>query len=134
MAVTEGTSNTLYVYWEKASEETRTLFRELEEVVEPFGSVRADLLPNQISLKYMGATSRREQAVAHIQLRTKSVGLSVQVLERRISNIPLERGFACLIGHDRYRSFIILNREHIRKAKPLLRTAYDSIRSSARGR
>ena len=132
--MTEGTSYSPYMYWDKASEETRTLFRELEEEVEPFGSVRADLLPNQISLKYMGATSRRERVVAHIQLRTKSVGLSVQVLERRISDIPLERGFTRLIDHDRYRSFTILNREHIRKAKPLLRTAYDSIRSSARGR
>lgn len=131
--MTEGTSYSPYMYWDKASEETRTLFRELEEEVEPFGSVRADLLPNQISLKYMGATSRRERVVAHIQLRTKSVGLSVQVLERRISDIPLERGFTRLIDHDRYRSFTILNREHIRKARPLLHTAYHSISSSVRG-
>ena len=134
MAVTEGTSYSPYMYWDKASEETRTLFHALEALVESFGNVWTDVRKTQISLKYMGAASRREEVVAHVQLRTKSVGLSVQVLERRVSDIPLEHDFTHLIDHDGYRGFTILNREHIRKAQPLLRTAYDSIRSSARGR
>lgn len=102
--------------------------------MESFGSVRPCVRENQISFKCIGATSRRESVVAHVQLRTRSVGLSVYVLERRLSGIPLEHGFTRLVDQDRYRGFTILNREHIRKAKPLLRTAYASIRSSVRGR
>lgn len=128
--VTEGTGYFFRNYWDKASEETRALFCELEGRVESFGSVRTDVLKTQISFKCMGAAGSREQVVAHVQLRTKSGGLSVQVLERRVSDIPLKPGFTRLIDHDQYRTFTILNQEHVRKAKPLLRTAYDSIRSS----
>lgn len=132
--VTDGTDYFSRNYWDKASEETKALFREFEALMEPFESVWTDVRDNQVSFKCMGTASSKEPVVAHVQLRTRSVGLRVYVLERHVSDIPLECGFTCLVDQDRYRGFTILNREHIRKAKPLLRTAYDSIRSSSRGR
>ena len=125
---TEGTGYSFCEYWDKASDETRTLFHELEAQVKSFGNVWLDVRKNQFSFKYMGATGSRVPVVAHVYLRTSSVGLGVSVLERHVSEIPLEHGFTHLFDQDRYRGFTILNREHIRKAKPLLRTAYDGIR------
>ena len=134
MVVTEGTDYSLRKYWEDAREETRILFRELEALVESFGNVRAHVLENQVSFKCMDAVDTRACVVAHVKLRTKSVGLRVHILERHVSDSPIAHGFTCLVDQDQYRGFTILDREHIRKAEPLLRAAYDSIRSSARGR
>lgn len=132
--VTEGTGYSSCKYWDKASDETRTLFRELEALVKSFGNVWLDVRKSQFSFKYLVPAGSRVPVVAHVYLRTSSGGLGVSVLERHVSDIPLERRFTHLIDQDRYRRFNILDRGHIRKAMPLLRTAYDSIRSSARGR
>ena len=130
----EGTDYSYCTYWDKAREETRTLFHELEAFVESIGSIWTDVRKSQFSFKCLGTSSSRKPVVAHVQLRTKSVGLLVHVLERHVSGIPLENGFTHLVDKDQYRAFTILDPEHIRKAKPLLRTAYESIRTSAPGR
>ena len=111
--------------WDKSSEETRTLFRELETLVKSLGSVRTDFKKSEISFKCTAAPGDKPPVVAYVHLRVRS-GLRVHIHEKHLAAIPLEDGFTRPF-HGGYREIIVRDREHIRRAKPLLRAAYDSL-------
>ena len=52
--------------WVKASEETRTLFRELKTLVEQLGKVQTDPVKTGMSFKCMAAAGNRTQVIAHV--------------------------------------------------------------------
>ena len=124
-AAGEDPDYSIYKTWDKTSEETRTLFHELEKSVKSLGSVRTDVFKTVISFKCTAAPGDKPPVVAYIHLRVQS-GLRVHVHEKHLSSIPLEDGFNRPY-HRGYREIVIRDREHIRKAKPLLRAAYDDL-------
>ena len=119
----------IYGPWNKTSEETRTLFRELTTFAESLGSVRTDAFTSEMSFKCLAAPGNRPPVVAYVQLRIRD-GIRVLIHENHLRDIPLEHGFTRLCERDRYREITIREREHIRRAEPLLRAAYDSLSQS----
>ena len=115
----------IYKNWDKTSEETQTLFHELEKSVNSLGSVRTDVFKTVISLKCTAAPSDKPPVLAYVHLRVQS-GLRVHIHEKHLSSIPLEDGFTSPYDGS-YREIVIRDREHIRKAGPLLRAAYDAL-------
>ena len=118
----------IYEPWNKASEETRTLFRELETLVESLGSVRTDAFKSEMSFKYMAVPGNRKPVVAYVYLRRD--GIRVFIHEKHLRDIPPEDGFTRPNVSGPYREITIRDREHIRRAEPLLRAAYDSLSDS----
>jgi hypothetical protein len=116
----------IYPPWNKTSEETRTLFRELETMVESLGKVRTDAFKSEMSFKCLAAPSNSEPVVAYVKLRIHD-GLRLLIYETHVRDIPLEDGFTRPYDRGRMREIAIRNEEHIRKAEPLLRAAYDSL-------
>ena len=112
--------------WGKASEEIRTLFRELKTLMDQLGEVRMDPVATGVSFKRLASVGKRKQVIAHVYLRVRS-GLRVVILEDLVRDIPLEDGFNRAWPGGPYREIVIRDREQIRKAKPLLRTAYDNL-------
>lgn len=115
----------IYKNWGKTSEETQTLFHELEKSVNSLGSVRTDVFKSVISLKCTAAPGDKPPVLAYVHLRVQS-GLRVHIHEKHLISIPLEDGFTSPYD-DSYRAIVIRDREHIRKAEPLLRAAYDAL-------
>ena len=72
--------------WVKASEETRTLFRELKTLVDQLGEVRTDPVATGVSFKCMAAAGNRMQVIAHVYLRVRS-GLRVLIHEDLVRDI-----------------------------------------------
>ena len=116
--------------WVKASEETRTLFRELKTLVDQLGEVRTDPVATGVSFKCMAAAGNRMHVIAHVYLRVRS-GLRVLIHEDLVRDIPLEDGFTRPSTGGPYREIVIRDREQIRMAEPLLHAAYDSLSRSA---
>ena len=54
-AAGEGPDYSIYEPWDKTSEDTRTLFHELEKLVKSLGSVRRDVFKSEISFKCTAA-------------------------------------------------------------------------------
>ena len=127
--VGEDPDYSIYEPWDTTSEETRTLFRELKTLVESLGSVRTDAFKSEMSFKCMAAPGNREPVVAYVRLRIRN-GLRVLIHEKHLGDIPVEDGFTRLCERGQYREVTIRNGEHIRKAEPLLRAAYDSLSGS----
>lgn len=122
----------VYEIWTKTSEETRILFRELKTVAESLGSVRTDAFKSEMSFKCTTAPGNRPPVVAYVNLRVRN-GIRVLIQENHLRDIPLEAGFTRPYDGGRYREITIRDMEHIQRAKPLLRAAYDSL-SESRGR
>ena len=120
----------VYQDWVKASEETRTLFRELKTSVDQLGRVRTDAFKTVISFKCMAADGNRAPVIAYVYLRVRS-GLRVLIHEKHVRDIPLEDGFTRPNDGGQYREIVIRDRKQIRKAEPLLHAAYDSLSRSA---
>ena len=118
----------IYEPWHKASEETRTLFRELETLVKSLGSVRTDAFKSEMSFKCIAAPGSRKPVVAYVHLGR--AGLRIFIHEKHLRDIPPEDGFTRPYGRGRNREIAIRDREHIRRAEPLLRAAYDSLSGS----
>ena len=119
----------VYPGWGKASEESRTLFRELKTFVDQLGRVRTDAATTVISFKCMAAAGHRAPVFAYVYLRVRS-GLRVLIHEKHVRDIPLEDGFTRPNDGGQYREIVIRDREQIRRAEPLLRAAYDSLSRS----
>ena len=119
----------IYEPWDKTDDATRTLFRELKTLVESLGSVRTDAFKSEMSFKCMTAPGGRKPVVAYVQLRIRN-GLRVLIHEKHLRDISLDDGFARSCYGGRYREITIRDREHIRKAEPLLRAAYDGLSGS----
>ena len=115
--------------WVKATEETRTLFRELKTLVDQLGEVRTDPVATGVSFKCMAAAGNRMQVIAHVYLRVRS-GLRVLIHEDLVRDMPLEDGFTRPWAGGPYREIVIRDREQIRRAEPLLHAAYDSLSRS----
>ncbi len=119
----------VYPGWVKASEESRTLFRELKTLVDQLGRVRTDAATTVISFKCMAAAGRRAPVFAYVYLRVRS-GLRVLIHEKHVRDIPLEDGFTRPNDGGQYREIVIRDREQIRRAEPLLHAAYASLSKS----
>lgn len=119
----------VYPGWVNASEESRTLYRELKTIVDQLGRVRTDVSTTVISFKCIGASGHRAPVFAYVYLRMRS-GLQVQVHEQHVRDFPLEDGFTRLYDHGQYRAIAIRNREQLHKAEPLLLAAFNA-RSTA---
>ena len=115
-----------YKNWNKIDEKTRDLFRKLEASMTSLGTVRPDAVKHYISFKCTAAPDNRQPVIAYVRLRIRD-GLRVLIYETHVRDIPLEDGFTRLYDRGRMREIIIRDEEHIRKAEPLLRTAYDSL-------
>ena len=113
----------VYQDWAKASRESRTLFRELKTLVDQFGPVRTDTAKTVISFKGMAGAGHRPPVFAYVYVRVRS-GLRVLIHEKDMRDIPLEDGFTRPNDRGRYREVVIRDREHIRRAEPLLHVAY----------
>jgi hypothetical protein len=118
----------IYPNWGKTSEETRTLFHELEELAKAIGSVRTDVFKSEISLKCTAAPGDKPPVVAYVHLRVRG-GIRVHIHGKHLSAFPLEEGFTRPY-HRKYREIIIEDQEHVRKAEPLLRAAYDDLKAA----
>ena len=116
--------------WAKASEETRTLLRELKTLMDQLGEVRTDPVGTGVSFKCMTAAGNRMQVIAHVYLRVRS-GLRALIHENLVRDMPLEEGFTRPWSGGPYREVIIRNREQIRRAEPLLHAAYQSLSRTA---
>ena len=125
-AASEDPDYSVYDPWNKTSEGTRTLFRELKTLVESLGSVRTDAFKSEMSFKCMAAPDSKQPVVAYVQLRIRN-GLRVSIQEKHLRDIPLEDGFTRPCDRGRYREITIRDGEHIRRAEPLLRAAYNSL-------
>ena len=119
----------VYQDWVKASEESRTLFRELKTLVDQLGRVRTDAFKTVISFKRMAEDGDRAPVIAYVYLRVRS-GLRVLIHEKHARGIPLEDGFTRPSDGGLYREIVIRDREQIRRAEPLLHAAYDSLSRS----
>ncbi len=128
--VGEDPDYSVYQDWGKASEESRTLFRELKTSVDQLGSVRTDASKTVISFKCMAADGNHAPVIAYVYLRVRS-GLRVLIHEKHVRDIPLEDGFTRPNDGGQYREIVIRDREQIRRAEPLLHAAYDSLCRSA---
>ena len=115
----------IYEPWDKTSEETRTLFNELERLVKSLGSVRTDVSKSVILFKCTDAPGAAPPVVAYVHVLVRG-GLDVHIHEKHLSAIPLEDGFT-RPTHGGYRKIAIRAREHIRRAEPLVRAAYDDL-------
>ena len=111
--------------WDKTSEETRTLFHELEKLVKSLGSVRTDVHKSEISFKCTAAPGDKPPVVAYVYVRVRS-GLRVHIHGKHLSAISLEDGFTRPYSGG-YREIAIRDRKHIQRAEPLLRAAYDDL-------
>ena len=120
----------VYNTWVKASEESRTLYRELKTLVEQLGGVQTDAATTVISFKCTAAPGHRAPVLAYVYLTVRS-GLRVLVHEKHVRHIPLEDGFTRPNDGGKYRKIFIRDREHIRRAEPLLHAAYDRLSRSA---
>lgn len=119
-----------YQDWGKASEECRTLFRELKTLVDQLGSVRTKAFKTLIAFQCMSAAGNRERVIASTELYVRWVRLRVLIIEKHLRDIPLEDGFTRRVESGKYREIVIRDREQIRRAEPLLRTAYDRLSRS----
>ena len=126
---------------DKTSEETRTLFHELEILVKSLGSVQTEEITtvrarrdfkSVIHFKCTAAPGATPSVVAYVHLLVRS-GLDVHIHEKHLSAFPLEDGFTRPY-HDGYRKIMIRDLEHIRMAEPLLRAAYDDLHKHGHGR
>ena len=124
-AVDENPDYSVYPPWDKASEENRTLFHELEKLAESLGSVRTDAFKTVITFSCTDAPGGRPPVVAYVRLLVRG-GLRVHIHEKHLGRIPLEDGFTRPLP-DGYREIAIRDREHVRRAEPLLRAAYDNL-------
>ena len=124
-AVGEDPDFSIYEPWAKTNEETRNLFRDLAKLAKSLGSVRTDVFKSEMSFKCMAAPGARPPVVAYVHVRVRS-GIRVHIHDKHLGSIPLEDGFTRL-KRDGSREIIIRNREHVRRAAPLLRAAYDSL-------
>ncbi len=122
--------------WDKISEETRTLFRELENSVKSLGSVQTEEITT-VSARHVSkseihfkctAAGATPSVVASVHLLVWG-GLDVHIHEKHLSAIPLEAGFTRRIDRG-YRKIMIRDRKHIRRAAPMLRAAYADLTSS----
>ena len=127
--------------WDKTSEETRTLFHELKKLVKSLGSVRTEeittvsarhVFKSVINFKCTAAPGATPSVVAYVRLLVRG-GLDVHIHEKHLSAFPLENGFTRPY-HDGYREIAIRDREHIRRAEPLLRAAYDDLHKHGHAR
>jgi hypothetical protein len=116
--------------WDKTSEGTRTLFQELEKLVKSLGSVRTDVYKSVINFKRTVAPGAKPPVVAYVHVLVRG-GLDVHIHGKHLSAIPLEDGFTRPIDKG-YRKIMIRDRDHIRRAEPLLRAAYDGLRKHGR--
>ena len=121
-----GPDYSIHEPWDKTNEETRTLFRELEKLVNSLGSVQTDVHKNHISFKCTAAPGDRPPVVAYVHVRVRS-GLRVHIHGKHLRAIPLEDGFTRPY-HGGYREIAIRDQEHVRRTEPLLRAAYDDLR------
>ena len=116
----------VYRPWNKTSEETRTLFLKLKTMVESLGRVRTDPFPSEMSFKCLAAPDKKPPVVAYVHLRARN-RLCVLIYETHVRHIPLEEGFTRPYAGGVQREITIRDAEHIRRAEPLLRAAYDSL-------
>lgn len=124
-AVGEAPDYSIHKPWDNTSEETRALFHELEKLVNTLGSVRTDAFKSVINFKCMAAPGAKPPVVAYVHVLVRG-GLDVHIHGKHLSAIPLEDSFTRPIGKG-YRKIMIRDREHIRRAEPLLRAAYDGV-------
>ena len=129
-AVGEAPDYSTYKFWDKTSEGTRTLFHELEKLAKSLGSVRTEVFKSVITLKCTAAPGDKPPVVAYVHLRVQN-GLRVHIHEKHLGAIPLEDGFTRPYQRGD-REIVIHDREHIRRAEPLLRAAYDDLRKHGR--
>ena len=117
----------IYEYWDKASKDTQALFHELAKLAKSLGKVRRDAFESVINFKCMTSPDATDPVVAYVHIRVRDGHLHVHIHEKHLSEIPLEDGFTNPIEKGRYRKIVIRDREHIRRAEPLLRAAYDDL-------
>ena len=115
--------------WFKASEETRTLFRELKTLVDQLDRVRTGPVKTGISFKCTAVPGDHAPVLGHFYLTVRT-GIPVIILEKLVRYMPLEGSFTRPNDGGKYPSIVIRDREQIRRAKPLLHAAYDSLSRS----
>ena len=93
--------------------------------MESFGNVRTYAFKSEMSFKCV-AHPNGEPVVAYVHLRVRK-GLRVLIHRQHLSDDLLADGFTRACNGGRYREIAIRDGEHIRKAEPLLRAAYDSV-------
>ena len=126
----EAPDYSIYKPWGKTSEETRALFHELEKLVKTLGSVRTD--PFSRARSHSSARpsqSDKPPVVAFVHLRVRS-GLRVHIHGKHLGAFPFEDGFTRPLPDRKYREIVIRDPEHIRRAEPLLRAAYDDLKAT----
>ena len=124
----QGPDYSIYKRWNKTSEETRTLFRKLETLVESLGSVRTDAFESEMSFKCLEATGHQTVIAYILNMYSRDVGIRLGVAEKHVRHLPPEVvGFTQPHHKGKYRAFTIRDDQDILKAEPLLRAAYDSL-------
>ena len=117
---------------DKTSKETRALFHDLKRLVKSLGGVQMEETTTvrarhhfKSVINFTVASGATPAVVCSVRLLVR--GLDVHIYEKHLSDIPLEDGFTHLVDHDRWRVIAIRDWEHIRRAEPLLRAAYDNL-------
>ena len=140
-AAGEDRNYSIHEPWDKTSEETRTLFHDLKKLVKSLGSVRTEetttvsprhVTKSVINFMCTAAPGATLPVVASVHLLVRG-GLDVHIHEKHLSAIPLEDGFT-RPTHRGYRKIMIRDREHIQRAEPLLRAAYDDLHKHGHAR
>ncbi len=116
-----------YPPWNKAREETRKLFLQLETLVESFGNVRTDAFKTEISFKCLDAPGKEKVIAYVVTLFIREVRIRLIIAEKHLRDIPLEDGFSRPYSAKGYRELTVRDDADIRRAGPLLRAAYDSL-------
>ena len=118
----------IYEFWNKTNEGTRTLFHELEKLVESLGSVRTEA--HKTTITFSCTLGNRSRVVAYVRMRVLD-GLRVRIHGEYLSAVTtLEDDFVRPVNSG-LREIAIRDREHIRRAEPPLRAAYDHLARAA---
>ena len=140
-AVGEDRDYSIHEPWDKTSEKTRTLFHEFKKLVKSLGSVRTEEITtvsarhdfkSVINFKCTAAPGATPAVIAYVHL-LRPGGLDVHIHEKHLSAFPFENGFTRPY-HDGYRKIAIRDRDHLRRAEPLLRAAYDDLHKHGHAR
>ena len=121
----------IFNHWNKASEETLNLFRELETLVGSLGSVRTDTSRTLISFKCLASRDSRSSVIAYVTYlhAAPNVGIRLLIPEKLVKKPLEDNSRRVTMGKAKtpYREITIRDDNDIGGAEPLLRTAYDSL-------
>ena len=118
----------VYKHWDKANESIRALFFKLKTFVESLGSVETTAFENEMSFKCMVTPGKKPPVVAYVHFRVRRGDLRVLIWEKLLGNIQLEKDdFTRPSDDGQMREITIRDDEHLQRAEPLLRAAYENL-------